>query len=119
MDGAALITNLLGRLVGPMRKVGPYAAVALVVPGGGLIALSLWTFRRPAGSVSLPRSASVHLAIIRTTFAAFIALIPLLASCAGPGLFNMSDQWCAKHTDATAARCFGNQELEQRPANRD
>lgn len=111
--------NLLGRLVRPMRKVGPYAAVALVVPGGSLIALSLWAYRRPARSANRPRSGAVHLAIVRTTLAAFIALIPLLASCAGPGLFNMSDQWCARHSNATAAHCPGNQELAPRTVSRD
>lgn len=102
-----------------LRKVGPYAAVALVVPGGRLIALSLWAFRRLAGSANLSRSGAVQRAIIRTTRAAFIASIPLLASCAGPGLFNMSDEWCARHADATVARCPGNQELAPRTASRD
>jgi hypothetical protein len=111
--------NLLGHLVSPMRKIGPYAAVALVVPGGSLIALSLWSFRRQAGSANPPRSGAVHRAIIRTTLAVFIAFIPLLASCAGPGLFNMSDEWCARHPDATGAHCPANQELAPRTASRD
>ena len=111
--------NLLGRLVSPMRKGAPYAAVALVVPGGSLIALSLWALRRLAGSANPPLSGAVQLAVIRTTLAAFIAFIPLLASCAGPGLFNMSDEWCAKHSDATAAHCPGNQEPAPRTAIRD
>jgi hypothetical protein len=40
---------------------------------------------------------------------AIVALIPLLASCASSGLYNMSDDWCAAHTDASAARCPMNQ----------
>jgi len=28
-----------------------------------------------------------------------------LASCASSGLYNMSDDWCATHQDATVARC--------------
>ena len=32
-------------------------------------------------------------------------LVAPLASCASSGLYNMSDDWCATHQDATAARC--------------
>ena len=48
--------------------------------------------------------------------AALIAVAPLLASCASSGLYNMSDEWCAKHLDATAARCPENQALAHRTA---
>lgn len=41
---------------------------------------------------------------------AIIAFVPLLASCASFGLYNMSDEWCAAHLDATAARCPKDQE---------
>jgi len=34
-----------------------------------------------------------------------IALVPLLASCASSGLYNMSEEWCTTHSGATAARC--------------
>jgi hypothetical protein len=34
-----------------------------------------------------------------------VALVPLLAACASSGLYNMSDQWCATHLRASAARC--------------
>jgi len=34
-----------------------------------------------------------------------VALVPLLASCASSGLYNMSDEWCAAHMSATASRC--------------
>ena len=33
---------------GSMRKLGTYAAVALLVPGGTLIALFLWAFQQRA-----------------------------------------------------------------------
>jgi hypothetical protein len=36
--------NLLPYLAGPMRELGPYAVVALIVPGGCLIALAFWAF---------------------------------------------------------------------------
>jgi hypothetical protein len=32
------------QLSGSMRKLGAYAAVALIVPGGSLIAFTLWAF---------------------------------------------------------------------------
>ena len=41
--------------------------------------------------------------------ASLIAAIPLLASCASSGLFYMSDDWCASHLNAAAARCPENQ----------
>ena len=34
-----------------------------------------------------------------------VALVPLLASCASSGLYNMSDEWCAAHVNAGASRC--------------
>jgi hypothetical protein len=34
-----------------------------------------------------------------------VLLVPLLASCASTGLYNMSDDWCAAHLNASAARC--------------
>ena len=37
--------NLLAYLAGPMRELRPYAVVALIVPGGCLIALLFWAFR--------------------------------------------------------------------------
>ncbi|HUI62911.1 MAG TPA: hypothetical protein VLX90_21965 [Steroidobacteraceae bacterium] len=36
---------------------------------------------------------------------AIAALVPLLASCASSGLYNMSDAWCATHVNASASRC--------------
>jgi len=32
------------QLSGSMRKLGAYAAVALIVPGGSLIAFTMWAF---------------------------------------------------------------------------
>ena len=37
-------------------------------------------------------------------------LVPLLAACASSGLYNMSDEWCATHLSASAARCPKDQE---------
>jgi hypothetical protein len=38
--------NRVLQLSGSMRKLGGYAAVALIVPGGSLIALFLWAFQQ-------------------------------------------------------------------------
>ncbi len=50
---------------------------------------------------------------------ALIAIAPLLASCASLGLYNMSDAWCARHLDASVARCPSNQEPAPRTAEND
>ena len=44
MNFSAYVTGLM-RAAGPMRVLGPYAVVALIVPGGFLLALVLWAFR--------------------------------------------------------------------------
>jgi len=46
-----------------------------------------------------------------------VLLVPLMASCASSGLYNMSDDWCAAHLNASAARCP--QHDEQRVAAKD
>jgi len=47
MNVSAYVTGLM-RAAGPMRELGPYAVVALIVPGGFLIALMFWAFRNRA-----------------------------------------------------------------------
>jgi hypothetical protein len=42
---------------------------------------------------------------MRLTSFGFVALVSLLASCSSSGLYNMSDDWCATHLDASAAQC--------------
>ena len=37
----------MNRLANVMRQLGPYTAIALIVPGGSLIALAAWTARHP------------------------------------------------------------------------
>lgn len=37
--------------------------------------------------------------------AAIAAMVPLLACCASTGAYNMTDDWCAEHLSASAARC--------------
>jgi hypothetical protein len=36
---------MMNRLTNVMRELGPYTAIALVVPGGSLIALAAWSVR--------------------------------------------------------------------------
>jgi len=43
------------------------------------------------------------------TSASLIVGLPLLASCASSGLYIMSDEWCERHLDASAAHCPENQ----------
>jgi hypothetical protein len=40
--------NWMVHVRGLLRAVGPYAAIELVLPGGSLIALLLWLYRRRA-----------------------------------------------------------------------
>lgn len=55
-----------------------------------------------------PRELAAHQNDMRVTV--IIAIVPLLASCANLGLYNMSDEWCAAHTLASPARCPDHQE---------
>jgi hypothetical protein len=38
-------TQWIPRVARSLRALGPYAAIELLLPGGSLIALSLWAFR--------------------------------------------------------------------------
>jgi hypothetical protein len=46
----------------------------------------------------------------RIGITSIVALLPLLASCASSGLYNMSEAWCATHLKASAARCLLDEE---------
>ena len=46
----------MNRLATRLRELGPYTAIALIIPGGSLIALAAWTFRhRPLVTAQLGR----------------------------------------------------------------
>jgi hypothetical protein len=62
---------------------------------------------------------NVAAAALFSSLPALIAVVPLLAACASSGLYNMSDEWCARHLDASAARCPGSEQLAHRTAARD
>src|SRR5579871_1121088 len=39
-------TNWLARGLAGLRELGPYAAIELLVPGGSIVAVLLWLYRR-------------------------------------------------------------------------
>jgi hypothetical protein len=41
-------------VVARLRELAPYAALELVLPGGSLMALGLWLYRRQRRAASLP-----------------------------------------------------------------
>ncbi len=43
---AAGVTGGAGRVAALLRELGPYAAIELIVPGGSVLALLLWLWRR-------------------------------------------------------------------------
>ena len=59
--------TLLADLAGPMRDLGPYAVVALIVPGGCLIALAFWAFRHRAWLTARIRRALSAVAALGTS----------------------------------------------------
>ena len=69
-DVAAGAGSRMNRLLDIVRELGPYTALALVLPGGSLIAIAAWAFRRRT-----PFIASVgRLLIIATAFAGALIL---------------------------------------------
>jgi hypothetical protein len=60
----------MNRLAARLRELGPYAAIALLLPGGSLIALTAWAFRhRPLVTAPLGR-----LSLIAAAFGAALIL---------------------------------------------
>ena len=47
------IAGWLARGLAGLRELGPYAAIELVLPGGSLLALLLWLYRRHKRQASL------------------------------------------------------------------
>jgi hypothetical protein len=45
------------RIFALLREIGPYAAIELILPGGSLIALLLWLYRRDGGLMKSPARA--------------------------------------------------------------
>ena len=42
----ARLAGWMGRVVALLKGLGPYAAIELLLPGGSVIALLLWLYRR-------------------------------------------------------------------------
>lgn len=51
--GVRMVTWLARGLTG-LRQLAPYAAIELLLPGGSLIALVLWLYRRHKKAVQVP-----------------------------------------------------------------
>jgi hypothetical protein len=50
--------NWIIRLASVLRALGPYAAIELLLPGGSLIALTLWAYRHRSQLAARLRRAS-------------------------------------------------------------
>jgi len=72
--------------------------------------------KEPKQEANFLCSHAVHLTMASLKLTVCVALVPLLTSCASIGLYNMSDDWCAKHLDASAARCPAAQQEQDRVA---
>jgi hypothetical protein len=58
----------MDRLVGSIRRLGPYAALELALPGGSLIALALWTARHhPMATVYWRRALMIAVVAVFAT----------------------------------------------------
>jgi hypothetical protein len=43
-----------GAIIAKLRQLAPYAAIELILPGGSLIALLLWIYRRKTEAFAIP-----------------------------------------------------------------
>jgi hypothetical protein len=60
LSSVAARGSRMSRLATRLRELGPYTAIALLLPGGSLIALAAWAFRhRPIVTAPLGRLALV------------------------------------------------------------
>ncbi len=57
MTASHPITALFRRTTAALREVAPYAALELLLPGGSLMALALWLYRRRRGQRNIPAEA--------------------------------------------------------------
>ena len=44
----SVVRRTISRFAGWFRSLGPYVAIELILPGGSIIALALWTYRNRA-----------------------------------------------------------------------
>ncbi len=45
------MSDLIRKVTSVVRSLGPYAAIALVLPGGSLIVVVLWLYRWSCGPI--------------------------------------------------------------------
>ena len=67
--------NAITRIVGWVRSLGPYAALELILPGGSIMAVALWTYRH--------RRTLLRSATLSQTVAARV-IRPATLTCARP-----------------------------------
>lgn len=54
------------RIMTSIRSLGPYLAIELIMPGGSIIALVLWTYRNPrAARGSLNKASTAVVSLLR------------------------------------------------------
>jgi hypothetical protein len=72
--------NLITRLTILLRALGPYAAIELLLPGGSLIAISLWIFRHRGQLAAGVRGALSRVAALVAGFSRSGARIVVLGN---------------------------------------
>jgi hypothetical protein len=73
--------------------------------------LRSWSCKRRTASIAVAFAAlEWQRCMPSMRITSIVALVLLLASCASSGLYNMSDNWCAAHLNASAARCLPDQQ---------
>lgn len=74
----------IGGLTTAWRELGPYAAIALLLPGGTLIVISLWVLqRRPWYFARVRRGLPILVALLATVIVSGSTLAPGLPSATG------------------------------------
>ena len=76
--------NWMSRLTTALRKLGPYAAIGLVLPGGTVLLASWWAFRhRPWFATHARRLLAIVLALGATIMISGCTFLPGMQSAAG------------------------------------
>jgi hypothetical protein len=71
-------------LTAAWRELGPYAAIALLLPGGTLIVVSLWILQHRLWFFAhVRRSLTIALALLATVVVSRSTLLPSLTSATG------------------------------------
>ena len=57
-SGLRTVRNATARVVNSIRSLGPYVAIELILPGGTIIALALWAYRKRIASRAAAKATS-------------------------------------------------------------